>query len=69
VWIFNPGIGLFNYYSGYLGIPRIEWLYDRHWALPAIILKKQLDGAVDAKVTPKEAMATVQKQVEGVIKR
>ncbi len=38
VWIFNPGIGLFNHYSGYLGIPRIEWLYDRHWALPAIII-------------------------------
>jgi ABC-type sugar transport system permease subunit len=38
VWIFNPGIGLLNHYLGYLGIPRIEWLYDRHWALPAIIL-------------------------------
>ena len=38
VWIFNPGIGLFNYYTGFLGIPRIEWLYARHWALPAIII-------------------------------
>jgi len=38
VWIFNPGIGLFNYYSSFLGVPRIEWLYDRHWALPAIII-------------------------------
>jgi ABC-type sugar transport system permease subunit len=38
VWIFNPGIGLFNYYTSFLGIPRIEWLYDRHWALPAIII-------------------------------
>jgi ABC-type sugar transport system permease subunit len=38
VWIFNPGIGLFNYYAGFLGLPRIEWLYDRHWALPAIII-------------------------------
>lgn len=38
VWIFNPGIGLFNYYAGFLGMPRIEWLYDRHWALPAIII-------------------------------
>lgn len=38
VWIFNPGIGLFNYYTAFLGIPRIEWLYDRHWALPAIII-------------------------------
>ena len=33
------------------------------------ILKKQLDDAVDGKVGPKEAMATVQKQVEAVIKR
>ena len=33
------------------------------------ILKKQLDGAVDGRVTPKDAMATVQKQVEGVIKK
>jgi sn-glycerol 3-phosphate transport system permease protein len=38
VWIFNPGIGLFNYYSSFLGIPRVEWLYDRYWALPAIII-------------------------------
>jgi ABC-type sugar transport system permease subunit len=38
VWIFNPGIGLLNHYLAYLGVPRIEWLYDRHWALPAIIL-------------------------------
>jgi sn-glycerol 3-phosphate transport system substrate-binding protein len=33
------------------------------------ILKKQLDDAVDGKVAPKEAMATVQKQVEAVIKK
>ncbi len=38
VWIFNPGIGLFNYYLGFLGVPKVEWLYDRHWALPAIII-------------------------------
>jgi multiple sugar transport system permease protein/sn-glycerol 3-phosphate transport system permease protein len=38
VWLFNPGIGLVNHYLGYLGLPRIEWLYDRHWALPAIII-------------------------------
>lgn len=38
VWIFNPGIGLLNYYLSFLGVGRIEWLYDRHWALPAIIL-------------------------------
>ncbi len=38
VWLFNPGIGLVNHYLGYLGVPRVEWLYDRHWALPAIII-------------------------------
>jgi len=38
VWIFNPGIGLFNYYTSFLGVPHVEWLYDRHWALPAIII-------------------------------
>jgi ABC-type sugar transport system permease subunit len=38
VWIFNPGIGLFNYYTSFLGLPRLEWLYGRHWALPAIII-------------------------------
>jgi ABC-type sugar transport system permease subunit len=38
VWLFNPGIGLVNHYLAYLGIPRVEWLYDRHWALPAIII-------------------------------
>jgi len=38
VWLFNPGIGLVNHYLGYLGVPRLEWLYDRHWALPAIMI-------------------------------
>ena len=38
VWLFNPGIGLVNYYASFLGLPKIEWLYDRHWALPAIII-------------------------------
>lgn len=39
------------------------------YEVPAMILKKQLDDAVDGKVTPKEAMTLVQKQVEAVIKR
>jgi ABC-type sugar transport system permease subunit len=38
VWLFNPGIGLINHYLAYLGVPRIEWLYSRHAALPAIIV-------------------------------
>ena len=38
VWLLNPGIGLVNHYLGALGLPRVEWLYDRHWALPGIIV-------------------------------
>jgi ABC-type sugar transport system permease subunit len=38
VWIFNPGLGLFNYYLGFLGFPKIEWLYDMRYALIAIII-------------------------------
>lgn len=38
VWLFNPGIGLVNYYLKYLGVSHVEWLYDMKWALPAIVL-------------------------------
>ncbi len=38
VWLLNPGIGLINHYLAELGVPRIEWLYDMNWALPAIML-------------------------------
>lgn len=39
VWLFNPGIGLINYYlKKFFGISAIEWLYDMEWALPAIII-------------------------------
>jgi len=38
VWIFNPGLGIFNYYLGFLGLPKIEWLYDMRYALIAIII-------------------------------
>ncbi|MCX8119170.1 MAG: sugar ABC transporter permease [Desulfobacterota bacterium] len=38
VWIFNPGLGIFNYYLGFLGVPKIEWLYDMRFALLAIII-------------------------------
>ncbi len=38
VWLLNPGIGLINHYLAELGVPRIEWLYDMSWALPAIML-------------------------------
>ncbi len=38
VWLFNPSIGLVNYYLGKLGLPRVEWLYDMTWALPAVMI-------------------------------
>ena len=38
VWLLNPGIGLINHYLSLLGVPRIEWLYNMQWALPAIML-------------------------------
>ena len=38
VWILNPGLGIFNYYLGFLGFPKIEWLYDMRYALIGIII-------------------------------
>ncbi|MEW6045198.1 MAG: sugar ABC transporter permease [Bacillota bacterium] len=38
VWLLNPSMGLVNYYLSRLGIPRVEWLYDMNWALPAIMV-------------------------------
>ena len=37
-WLFNPKYGLINYLLGLIGIPGPGWLYDAHWAMPAIIL-------------------------------
>lgn len=38
VWLFNPGIGLVNYYLARLGLPTQQWLYSMDWALPAIMI-------------------------------
>ena len=38
VWLFNPGIGLVNYYLKKIGFITVEWLYDMKWALPAIMI-------------------------------
>ena len=39
VWLFNPGIGLVNFYlKKFFGVSTIEWLYDMKWALPAIVI-------------------------------
>jgi multiple sugar transport system permease protein/sn-glycerol 3-phosphate transport system permease protein len=39
VWVFlyAPGYGPINGLMEMLGLPKLEWLYDRRWALPAII--------------------------------
>jgi multiple sugar transport system permease protein/sn-glycerol 3-phosphate transport system permease protein len=39
VWVFlyAPGYGPINGLMEILGLPKLEWLYDRQWALPAII--------------------------------
>lgn len=37
-WIFNSEFGLLNVVLGVFGIPKIKWLIDTHYALPAIIL-------------------------------
>lgn len=40
VWVFlyAPGYGPINGLMEFLGLPKLEWLYDRQWALPAIIV-------------------------------
>lgn len=40
VWVFlyAPGYGPINGLMDLLGLPKLEWLYDRDWALPAIML-------------------------------
>lgn len=39
VWVFlyAPGYGPINGLMAWLGLPKLEWLYDSNWALPAII--------------------------------
>lgn len=40
VWryLLHTRYGMINYALGALGLPRIDWLGDPHWALPAILL-------------------------------
>lgn len=40
VWVFlyAPGYGPINTALAALGLPKVEWLYDARWALPAIML-------------------------------
>jgi len=37
-YLFNTHYGLLNYLLGAIGVPRIDWLGDPHWAMPAIIV-------------------------------
>ncbi|MFZ5815046.1 MAG: carbohydrate ABC transporter permease [Bacillota bacterium] len=37
-WLFNPVYGVVNYLLSLVGIAGPAWLFDEHWAMPAIIL-------------------------------
>jgi multiple sugar transport system permease protein len=37
-YLYDPRFGLLNYGLHLLGLPAIDWLGNRHWAMPAIIL-------------------------------
>lgn len=37
-WLFNPVYGVVNYLLSLVGITGPAWLFDEHWAMPAIIL-------------------------------
>jgi multiple sugar transport system permease protein len=38
VWIFNSEFGLLNMALGAVGLPKIAWLQDSDWAMPALIV-------------------------------
>jgi len=38
MWIYHPDFGLANWILATLGLPRLRWLYDPHWAMPALII-------------------------------
>ena len=37
-YMFNAHYGLINYALGAIGLPRVDWLGDPHWAMPSIIV-------------------------------
>ncbi len=37
-WLLSPNYGLVNYFLGLVGIPKVNWLLDPHWAMPGLIL-------------------------------
>lgn len=38
LWMFNPEFGVINTILGYFGIKGPGWVYDKNWALPALII-------------------------------
>ena len=38
IWIFNSDLGLLNALLRWLGLPKVLWLQDSRWAMPALIL-------------------------------
>lgn len=41
LWIFNSELGLLNAVLNWLGLPKVLWLQDSAWAMPALILMSQ----------------------------
>lgn len=37
-WLFEPTFGVVNYFMGLLGLPKLGWLADPAWALPAVMV-------------------------------
>ncbi len=37
-WLFNPRYGLINWGLARVGVIGPQWLFDKHWAMPAIIM-------------------------------
>lgn len=37
-WLYAKDQGLINYALAQIGLPRIDWLYDTRWAMPAVIV-------------------------------
>jgi len=38
MWMFNPEFGVINTILGYFGIEGPGWIFDKNWALPALII-------------------------------
>lgn len=38
IWIYEPRVGVANYFLSSIGMRKLEWLGSRQWAMPSIIL-------------------------------